>query len=305
MTKVHCSVDERNVDPLFEVFDGGDFILSSYHDVEETTSEIQIFFPDASRTEDAKRALASALAVLGLDAPIEVSEIPDEDWRFSYRRHFKTERVSPRIFTHPPWEPMPETANGEIVLTLDPGLAFGTGKHETTKACLKYIDEIASASSPARLSFLDMGTGSGILSIAAAKLGFKSVAGFDMDEVAVAAARENAAENGVSADLRVFALGAGAKERVFEPADVVVANILGPLLIDFADEISSYAKGTLVVSGILNELYPDVLSAFAARGFREVSRKTLGAWTTGRLNLVWTNSAPVCYNSNCSPTTLS
>ena len=214
MVKVFAQVDDRYVNPVFEVFDGDDFILSSYHDIEETTSQVQIYFPDAAQTDKAKRCLATALEIVGVDAPVEVSEIPDEDWKLSYRRHFKTERVSPRIYTHPPWEPMPETKDGEIVLTLDPGMAFGTGKHETTKACLQYIDEIASAvqtsSLDARRSFLDMGCGSGILSIAAAKLGFAPVAGFDIDEEAVQASKENAETNGVSVDYRTFALGRGA-----------------------------------------------------------------------------------------------
>ena len=317
MVKVFAQVDDRYVNPVFEVFDGDDFILSSYHDIEETTSQVQIYFPDAAQTDKAKRYLAAALEIVGVDAPVEVSEIPDEDWKLSYRRHFKTERVSPRIYTHPPWEPMPETKDGEIVLTLDPGMAFGTGKHETTKACLQYIDEIASAvqtsSLDARRSFLDMGCGSGILSIAAAKLGFAPVAGFDIDEEAVQASKENAEANGVSVDYRMFALGRGAvtldasieaakglypdlalQGRVmndecrmmkggFSPSDVVVANILGPLLIAFADEIAGSAPKTLVVSGILEELYPEVLAAYVARGYREISHKTIGEWTTGLL----------------------
>lgn len=318
MIKVFAQLDDSLVNPIFEVFDGDDFILSSYHDIEETTSQVQIYFPEAERTEEARRCLAAALEIVGAAVPVEVAEIPDEDWKLSYRRHFKTEHVSPRIYTHPPWEPMPATPNGEIVLTLDPGMAFGTGKHETTKACLQYIDEIAGGLNPSegdRPSFLDMGCGSGILSIAAAKLGFSPVAGFDIDEEAVQASIENAAANGVSVDYRTFALGKGAvtldasieaakglypdlalqpkaSDAVpgegatapsFAPADVVVANILGPLLIAFADEIAGYAKDTLIVSGILEELYPEVLAAFTARGFKEISRKTIGEWTTGLL----------------------
>ena len=155
-----------------------------------------------------------------------------------------------------------------------------------------------------------MGCGSGILSIAAAKLGFSPVAGFDIDEDAVNASRENAALNGVTVDYRLFALGkgtvtldesieaakgvypdlalqgrdVGSGEAPFAPADFVVANILGPLLIAFADEIAGYAKKTLIVSGILEELYPEVLAAFQSRGFREISRKTIGEWTTGHLS---------------------
>ncbi len=315
MTKVYCSVDEQYVSPLFEVFDGGDFVLSSYHDIEESTTQVQIYFPDAAQTADAIRCLTAALEIVGVESPVLVAEIPDEDWKLSYRRHFKTEQVSPRIFTHPPWEPMPATPKGEVVLTLDPGMAFGTGKHETTKACLRYIDELApaviarrEATKQSPLSFLDMGCGSGILSIAAAKLGFAPVAGFDIDEEAVEASKENALANGVSVNYQLFALGQGAVTldaaieaakgiypdlalqgkataavTPFQPADVVVANILGPLLIAFADEIVSYAKKTLIISGILEELYPEVLAAFIARGFVEVSHQTLGEWTTGLL----------------------
>ena len=279
MTRVFCSVDEQLVNPLFEVFDGGDFILSSYHDIEATTTEVGVYFADAACTDAARAALQAALDVVGSDAAIQVAEIPDEDWRFSYRRHFKTEQVSRRIFTHPPWEPLPATPHGEIVLTLDPGLAFGTGKHETTKACLQFIDEL-----PAGGSFLDMGCGSGILSIAAAKLGFRPVCGFDVDPVAVASARENAARNGVDVDFFRYALG-GRETRRLGTADLVVANILGPLLIRFADEIVPCATRDLVVSGILNELYPDVLAAYEARGLEEVSRQTLGEWTTGHLRV--------------------
>ena len=305
MNKVFCSVEEKYVDPLFEVFDGGDFVLSSYHDIEERLTQVQIYFTDDADVAAAKRCLGAALAIVGADVPLEHARIPDEDWKLAYRRHFKTERVSPRIYTHPPWEPMPAAQPGEVVLTLDPGMAFGTGKHETTRACLQYVDELAGRGG----SFLDMGCGSGILSIAAAKLGFAPVAGFDIDEDAVKASRENAAANGVAVDYRVFALGKGAvtldasieaakgvypdlalqgrandtAAAPFAPADVVVANILGPLLIAFADEIAGYVKQTLVVSGILNELYPEVRAAFAARGFREVSCKTIGEWTTGLL----------------------
>ena len=312
MTKVHCSVPERCVNPLFEVFDGGDFVLSSYHDIESDETEMRIYLEDATQAPDAARRLADALHVAGCAAEVSTSEVPDEDWKLSYRRHFRTEKIARRLVTVPTWELDDFKASADpdmrarIPLVLDPGLAFGTGKHETTRACLEYIDELAGNGAQ---SFLDMGCGSGILSIAAAKLGFSPVAGFDIDEDAVNASRENAALNGVKVDYRLFALGKGAvtldesieaakgvypdlalqgrdvgsSATPFAPADIVVANILGPLLIAFAEEIASYAKKTLIVSGILNELYPEVRGAFAALGFSEVSRKTIGEWTTGCL----------------------
>lgn len=311
MTKVFCNIADGLVDPLFEVFDSGDFILSSYHDIEESDTQMQVYLADPAQAGEAARRLKDALALVGSNAQVETSEVPDEDWKLSYRRHFKIEPIGRRLVTVPTWELEGFRASGEfsdrIPLVLDPGMAFGTGKHETTRACLEYIDELAGNGAQ---SFLDMGCGSGILSIAAAKLGFSPVAGFDIDEDAVNASRENAALNGVTVDYRLFALGKGAVtldesieaakgvypdlalqgrdvgsgEAPFAPADFVVANILGPLLIAFADEIAGYAKKTLIVSGILEELYPEVLAAFQSRGFREISRKTIGEWTTGHLS---------------------
>ena len=281
MTFVSCSIPEQFVNPLFEVFDGGDFILSSYRDIEEDFTRMRIYFEDPVRTADAKGCLKAAMDVVGVTAPIEVGNIPDEDWKLSYRRHFKIEEIGKRLVTVPAWEKVPE--GDRIPIVLDPGMAFGTGKHETTRACLEYIDELAPVD-----SFLDMGCGSGILSIAAAKLGCRVVKGFDVDQEAVDASIENAGKNGVSVEYVKFALGRKQSNdsTIRQPNnsfDLVAANILGPLLIRFADEIVPYVGKNLIISGILTELYPEVLSAYEARGLKEVSRKTLGEWTTGLL----------------------
>ena len=278
MHKVSCALDERYVNPLFEVFDGGDFVLSSYRDVESPLTEVQIYFPEAERVAEAKEALGAALGIVGAPAEIVVGEIPDEDWRLAYRRHFTTERIGRRLVVHPPWEPEPQDG---VVVTLDPGLAFGTGKHETTRACLEYIDEYSEEGG----SFLDMGCGSGILSISAALLGYGPVEGFDVDEEAVQASRENAALNNAAVEYRRFALGRPGNASPSRRCDLVAANILGPLLIRFADEITPYVGRRLIISGILDTLYPEVLAAYTARGFREVSRRTYGEWTTGVLSV--------------------
>ena len=278
MYKVYCSIEERYVNPLFEVFDGGDFILSSYRDIEEKLTQVQIYFPEKGKVDDAKKCLGAALKIVGVHPQIEVGEIPDQDWKLAYRRHFKTEKIGRRIVVHPPWEPMPMEG---IVLTLDPGMAFGTGKHETTRACLEFIDELSDENA-AKSTFLDMGCGSGILSIAAAKLGYTAVRGFDVDQEAVDASCENAVANGVQVDYFKYGLGAKIR-RDLGSADLVAANILGPLLIRFADEIVPCVKKNLIISGILTELYPDVLAAYEKRGLKEVNRKTIGEWTTGLL----------------------
>ena len=289
MTFVSCSIPEQFVNPLFEVFDGGDFVLSSYRDVEEPLTRMRIYLEDPSGVAEATRLLKEAMAVVGVDAPVETGEIPDEDWKLSYRRHFKTDPIGRRLVVVPEWEAADWKGDGSVppreTIVMDPGLAFGTGRHETTRACLQYIDAL-SGELGGGASFLDMGCGSGILSIAAAKLGFGPVRGFDVDPEAVAVATENAAKNGVKADFDHFALGRGrALPGGLARYDVVAANILGPLLVRFADEIAPCVGGRLIVSGILNELYPEVLAAYEARGFRELDRTTIGEWTTGLLAL--------------------
>ena len=288
MTFVGCSVPERFVNPLFEVFDGGDFILSSFRDVEEPLTRMRIYLPDPSQAEDAASRLKSALDIVGVSSPIETGDIPDEDWKLSYRRHFKIEAVGTRLLLVPAWERdnvSPAQAEGRQKIILDPGLAFGTGRHETTRACLEFIDDVLKSEKVA--SVLDMGCGSGILSIAASLLGVRDVRAFDVDEEAVRATRENAAENGVSFPCVRFALGRkAALPNALAVAgslsfDLVVANILGPLLIRFADEVAAPVGKFLVLSGILSELYPEVRAAYEARGFAEISSKTKGEWTSG------------------------
>ena len=283
MTCVYCSIDEQYVNPLFEVFDGGDFVLSSYRDVEESTTTMQIFFPepkgeDGAVRAAAVRALQMALDTIGIAPEIKVRTFPDEDWTLSYRLHFKTTVISPRLVVVPTWEPFVPAA-GQKMLRIDPGMAFGTGNHATTRACLEYIAEAEPVG-----TFLDVGCGSGILAVAAKLLNFGDVRGFDLDPDAVQVAAETAALNGVSIPFfRGDLSGIMPGNPEIDPADFVVANVLGPVLIRFAQRIASLVRsgGRLVLSGILDELYPEVKAAYETFGFAEVSSKLLGEWRTG------------------------
>ena len=277
MTVVSCSVDERYVNPLFEVFDGGDFVLTSYRDVEETSATMQIFVPDPADAPRAAEALVAAGRIVGLELAPATGTIPDEDWKLSYRKHFKVEVVSPRLVVRPPWEAV-TPAPGQKVLTLDPGIAFGTGQHPTTRACLDAIDALAAED--AGRTFLDVGCGSGILAIAAALEGFRDARGFDNDPDAVRNANENAAANGLGA---LFFEGDLSAPCVAAPADVVAANVLAPVLVRFAREVGVFVNpgGRLILSGILDEQYGEVRDAYAALGFAEISSRLIGEWRTG------------------------
>lgn len=286
MIKAYTRVPDPLADPLFEVFDGGDFVLSSWRDVEKPGTEVQVYFPEAERAGEAKAKLRAALDTVGCDAPVEVCEVPDEDWKYSYRRHFTTQLIGDRLAVVPAWEADSTPTPGRERIVIDPGLAFGTGKHETTRSCLLFIDKMARDEAlrgecSGAPSFLDMGCGSGILSIAAAKLGFAGVKGFDNDPDAVEAARENAHENGASVEYSHYALGGGGARP--EPADAAAANILGPVLAEHAAEITSLARRRLAISGILSEIYDGVLAAFRGLGWRELERIADGEWTSGLL----------------------
>ena len=295
MTFVRCSIDERYVNPLFEVFDGGDFILSSYRDVEESTTTMQIFFEDPADAPRAAAALVAAGEIVGLTLEPETGSIPDEDWRLAYRKHFKTDVISPRLAIVPEWEvesfrqsDVPTKHPGIRTIILDPGMAFGTGQHATTRACLEYVDQLAVEN--ADRTFLDVGCGSGILAIAAKLEGFRDVAGFDIDPDAVDNANENAQKNGLGEVLR-FVRGdlsntttlPGVEKTGDRSFDVVAANVLGPILIRFADQIAPLAVhgGKLILSGILDELYPEVKAAYEVRGYEEEANHLIGEWRTG------------------------
>ena len=283
MTCVYCSLAEQYVNPLFEVFDGGDFVLSSYRDVEESSTTMQIFFPEPEGDGGAVRsaaidALRSAMDVVGVSADINVRTFPDEDWTLSYRLHFKTTEISPRLVVVPTWESH-EPSPGQAMLKMDPGMAFGTGNHATTRACLEYIAE-----AEVTPTFLDVGCGSGILAVAARLLGFGDVRGFDLDADAVEVAKETAALNGVTVPFfRGDLSGHMEGNPEIAPADFVAANVLGPVLIRFAERIASLVNpgGKIILSGILDELYLEVKAKYESLGFKEVSSKLIGEWRTG------------------------
>ena len=277
MTRISCPVDGQNADALFELFGEGGFCLSTWRDAETGECAVQIFTPDPAEAPRAAEAISSAGKAIGLDLHPQIDVFPDEDWSLAYRKWFHVDEISPRLAVRPAWEDY-TPAPGQTVVSLDPGLAFGTGRHETTRSCLKFIDALAAEG--VRRSVLDMGTGSGILAIAARKLGFAPVRAFDFDPVAVDVARENAAANGADVEFYEDSI-----ERPQPPADIVLANILGPVLIEHAASVCASVARTqgsaLVLSGILTSIYPEVAAAYAAHGFRQESEITDGEWTSG------------------------
>lgn len=201
--------------------------------------------------------------------PVEVRELPETDWIRLWRSHYRTFRVGKRLVIRPPWEeyaPLPD----DLVITLDPGMAFGCGTHPTTQLCLELLERVVKPGDVV----CDVGTGSGILAIAAARLGASRVLGVDEDPVAVRVARENVARNGVAAVVRVVA--GDLLRGVGEPADVIVANIVADVIIAFAPEAARHLKsgGTFIAGGIAAPREAEVTAALE-KDFvvREVARR--------------------------------
>ena len=262
-------------DTLLELLDGDAFTPTVWEDVETHAARLDIFLEESGRAEEVARTLRETARLAGFAVEPTIETLPAADWSEAWKRFFHVEHVSPRVVIRPSWEPY-APAPGEAVVTLDPGMSFGTGKHPTTRACLAFLDELARGDLARPV--LDMGCGSGILAIAARKLGFAHVRGFDYDPDAVAVARENAALNGVRIPFEPRDLAAN-----LDQGAVVLANILGPVLIAHAAEVACAVLpgGALVASGILESLYPEVRAAFEAQGLREARSLLIGEWRTG------------------------
>jgi len=205
---------------------------------------------------DVEAAIAAACRLSGTPYPpaLEQTEVADHDWVRLTRDQFKPIRISPRLWIVPSWERAPDPE--AISLRLDPGLAFGTGSHPSTRLCLQWLD----ANLEQGAHVLDYGCGSGILAIAAAKLGAARVDGVDIDAQAVTASRDNAMQNGVAAQFHE----PGAESDT--GYHVVLANILANPLIALAPLLSArtLAGGHIVLSGILEDQAAEVASAYSA-----------------------------------------
>ena len=215
---------------------------------------------------------------------VESTEVAD-DWADRWREFHSPILVGDRIWVRPPWSE-PHGRSDVIDIVVDPGQAFGTGAHETTRLCLEamlaYVDRARAGEGSETIgAFADYGTGSGVLAIAAAKLGFYPVWAYDHDPAAVSAARENAAANGVSINVARVDLRVG----IPPLAPLSVANLVAPLLIDFAGRLETAQRSvTLVCSGILPEQLDQVAAAFTPAGLVDAERATDTGWS--RLTLV-------------------
>jgi ribosomal protein L11 methyltransferase len=199
---------------------------------------------------------------------VSATEVPD-DWADRWRDFHKPLLVGGRIWLRPSWE---QPREGTLDLLVDPGQAFGTGAHPTTRLCLEYLLELEAAGE-ASGPLTDLGTGSGVLAIAATKLGWGPVSGYDHEGPAIEASAQNAAANGVELELELMNL----RQQLPALAPTVVANMTAPVLKEVA-KLMAAGPTTLICSGLLPPELDDVAVAFGPAGMLEAERRQEGDW---------------------------
>ena len=240
------------------------------------TVTLRAYLPGGLIGKRRRARIEAGIALLGLMVPmppLRARDVDAEEWESVLRGHFTTLRVGKRLLVCPLWEKY-EAQPGEVVLLLDPGASFGTGHHPTTRLCLQLLESRVRPG----IRVLDVGTGSGILAIAAAKLGAATVVGVDTDPLAVRMARRNVRTNGVQD--RVKALRGTIPLAGEERSDLVVANITSAILEAIMPDLNDalWPGGELILSGVLVPQLPSVLATAGAFGLVLAEQRTEGDW---------------------------
>lgn len=261
---------------------------SVYAPDEQDSSVATVYSSQPVAQIQAKREALDAglqfVASCGLEvgpAKILIRKVPREDWTTSWKKYFKTIEVGSALLIKPSWSKRRPRA-GQAVVTLDPGLSFGTGQHPTTSFCLRQL--VRARKTGHAQSFLDIGTGSGILAIAAARLGYAPVRAFDNDPTSVRVAKANARKNRVEGKISL-----GRQDLTRLPAqsrigyDVICANLIQDLLLAEQERILNRLAphGRLVLAGLLTSQFAAVEKAYTSQELVLQSSRTEGEWTSG------------------------
>ena len=236
---------------------------------------LKVYFPVDDRLGERIERVKQRIGQILESVPeFELRQVQEEDWAEAWKTYFKPEHIG-SVVIKPSWESY-QPVSGEIVVELDPGMAFGTGTHPTTRLCLSLLQEQA----PGRNNMLDVGTGSGILAVTAAKLGVGRIVASDIDSLAVKVATENVQRNGVCDQVRVVE-GDLLRLKLNTPFELVVANIITNAILKLLPDLSGVLapNGRFLASGIIDERFPEVEAALRGLGFMLVKTVTAEGWT--------------------------
>ena len=236
---------------------------------------IHLYISPEENPSEAVSFLSERLNEAGISHKIDLNKCKNEDWENNWKEFFKPVKVGSKILIRPVWIDGYDNSDGRQILSIEPGLAFGTGGHDTTRLCLEMCEKYLKEGD----SVLDTGCGSGILGIASLLLGAKSVVGVDIDELAVKTAVENGKLNGFS-EPEYKILHGNLTDKVTGKFDVVLANIVADVIIMFSDFVGDFMKDSsyFIVSGIIAPREEEVKAALKKNHFRIIEENRSGDW---------------------------
>ena len=253
----------------------GDLIDEAILNADKTVASVSVYLPADSGTADTVHFLKERFASLGIDGKITISGVCEEDWANSWKAYYKPIEIGEKMVIVPAWEKY-DAPEGKLVVRMDPGMAFGTGSHETTRLVIGLLEKYIKNGQ----RVLDVGCGSGILAICAAKLGAEECKAYDIDPVAVKVARENVRDSGltnVTCDTSDLLRGVDKSGGAY---DVICANIVADIIIRMTPDVGQFMHESSVIlaSGIISERADDVVSCFEQYGFRIVEKAEENGW---------------------------
>ena len=253
----------------------GDLIDESILNADKTIASVSVYLPSERSVPECIAFLRERFAQTGLsDAKLETVGVNEEDWANSWKAYYKPIKIGSRLVIVPAWEKY-EAAEGELIVRMDPGMAFGTGTHETTRLVIRMLEKYTKPG----CRMLDVGTGSGILAIGASRLGTGECRAYDIDPMAVRVANENIKDSGLpNITCEVSDLLKQADRS--KPYDLICANIVADIIIRMTPDVSPFMHEStvLLASGIISERADDVIDCFEANGYKIVEKLEDNGW---------------------------
>ncbi|MGI6153712.1 MAG: 50S ribosomal protein L11 methyltransferase [Christensenellaceae bacterium] len=258
-----------------ELFDqdsvlGEPFTVSAYFGCGNTENNI---LAEVKRRLDALRDMELDIPLGSLDVRTEI--LSDKDWENAWKAYFKPTWISDFVVIKPTWEEYTQEGE-EIIVQIDPGMAFGTGTHPTTRMCVRFLEEYLEP----EMHVIDVGSGSGILSVIAALFGAGEVLALDMDEVAVSVTASNAQVNGCEGIVQAVQSDLLKQAPEGKQADIIVANIISDIIIDLLDEVHGHLKknGMFICSGVIDSRVDEIIATLEANNYRVIKILEEGEW---------------------------